>query len=204
MTLKIIGTGFGRTGTNSMRLALNELGFGPCHHMHEVIEKPLEVPYWLAAAKGQPVDWNQVFEGYNSCVDWPSAAYWRELAEFYPEAKILLTTRSEESWYKSITETIFKNMRDREGKSLEDLDPFSEMIERMVTQNTFGGDITTKSHVIDVYNANIKATQDAFSDDRLLTYSIGDGWEPLCTWLDVPVPETPFPKTNSTKQFNER
>ena len=106
MTLAVVGTGFGRTGTNSMRLALNQLGFGPCHHMKEVIDHPEQQRQWRALAKGGTPNWEQLFDGYRSAVDWPSAYYWRELIDAYPQAKVLLTTRDVESWYASIERTI--------------------------------------------------------------------------------------------------
>src|ERR1700755_877814 len=101
MPLSVIGAGFGRTGTLSLKLALEQLGFGPCYHMVEVFKTPKAPGYWEAAADGRPVDWDQVFEGYRATVDWPSATFWRELAEAYPEAKVILTLRDPESWFAS-------------------------------------------------------------------------------------------------------
>ncbi|WP_263489056.1 sulfotransferase family protein [Mesorhizobium sp. ES1-3] len=99
MSIKVIGTGFGRTGTDSMREALAILGFGPCHHMHEVIGNEEQKRMWRALAQGAAPDWNQLLSGYVSCLDWPSAYYWRELIEFYPDARVILTYRSAESWW---------------------------------------------------------------------------------------------------------
>ena len=110
MGLSVIGAGFGRTGTASMKTALELLGLGPCHHMKEV-KNSGQTNYWLAATKGQELEWNQVFEGYSSCVDWPAAFFWRELSEYYPDAKILLTVRDAESWYSSMQNTIFNVLK---------------------------------------------------------------------------------------------
>ena len=110
MSLSVIGAGFGRTGTASMKLALEQLGIGPCHHMKEVTT-PEQNSYWMAAAEGQQMQWDEVFEGFGSCVDWPAAFFWRELSECYPDAKIILTVRDPESWYQSIQNTIFKSLK---------------------------------------------------------------------------------------------
>src|SRR6185369_3613405 len=101
MTLTVIGTGFGRTGTDSLREALNMLGFGPCHHMVEVNTHDEQKRLWRALAGGTNAGWDTLFAGYRSCVDWPSAYYWRELIQVYPNAKVLLTYRSPESWWES-------------------------------------------------------------------------------------------------------
>src|SRR5271168_2365452 len=106
MTLEVIGSGFGRTGTMSLKRALDQLGFGPCHHMEEVFANPGQVPHWQALAAGQAVDWNLVFAGYRSQVDWPGAHYWRELAAAYPRAKVIHTERPEQLWWKSFSATI--------------------------------------------------------------------------------------------------
>ena len=108
MALSVIGAGFGRTGTESMKLALEALGLGPCHHMKEGLPNPEQISLWRAVARGEPADWDQIFEGYRSAVDWPAAHYWRELAAHYPDAKVVLTVRSPESWYASMENTILK------------------------------------------------------------------------------------------------
>jgi hypothetical protein len=187
----------------SMKRALDILGFGPCHHMEEVLKDQSQVAAWLAAAKGEEHNWDEMFKGYTSCVDWPSAAYWRELANYYPDAKIILTNRTAESWYASISKTIFATIGEKTEENAEHYTDFFEMVWRMVGLNTFDGDITNKDHVIEVFNANVKAAQDAFPSDRLLTYTIGDGWQPLCDWLGVAVPDIPFPRTNNKEEFFE-
>ena len=194
MTLSIIGAGFGRTGTNSMKVALEHLGFGPCHHMHEVIASPDQQAIWRSIASGHPHNWNEVFAAYHSSIDWPSAYFWRELVAHYPNAKILLTVRSSESWYASMQKTIFKTLR-------ESTEPESVGI-KLIAERVFGSNIDDPQHVISIYEKNISDVQAAFSSDRLHTYNLGDGWERLCQFLDVPVPDSPFPRTNSTAEFN--
>ncbi|GAB5471321.1 MAG: sulfotransferase family protein [Rhodospirillales bacterium] len=196
MTLEIIGAGFGRTGTESMRLALNRLGFGPCHHMHEVIENPEQQRLWRALGQGAAPDWEALFDGYRSAVDWPSAAYWREIAAAYPEAKVLLTLRSTESWLASIEKTIFPLARKSD-------DP-AALVRTVIAERTFGGRIDDPAHVAAVYERNSAEARASIPAERLLVYQVGDGWEPLCRFLGVPVPDEAFPRSNSTAEFNAR
>ena len=196
MTLKVIGTGFGRTGTDSMREALTMLGFGPCHHMFEVIGNPEQKARWRAMVAGGPKDWKSLFEGYAACVDWPSAHYWRELVQAYPEAKVILTWRSAESWWDSFAKTILQ------GISTND-DPASigkALIERQI----FGGRIADREHALAVYRANVDAVLAEVPPGRLLVHRLGDGWAPLCAHLGVPVPDAPYPHGNTTEAFQAR
>jgi len=192
MGLSVIGAGFGRTGTASMKSALELLDIGPCHHMKEVTT-PEQTTYWLAAAEEQIVDWNQVFNGYRSCIDWPAAFFWRELAEVYPDAKILLTVRDSEDWYKSMQNTIF-------GVLKHNPDAFA-VAAKLVGKRVFSNRFDDKDHVIGLYEQNICDVQAAFPSDRLLTYELGAGWEPLCNFLGKPIPDVAFPYSNTTEEF---
>lgn len=193
MGLEVIGAGFGRTGTDSMKNALETLGLGPCYHMSEVVTHPERVALWRKAAKGVLPDWDHAFAGFAATVDWPGACFWRELAAFYPQARILLTVRDSASWFTSMENTIL---------SLPRNDPDS-IGERLIANGVFGGDLG-RDHMIAVYERNTAAVQAAFDDDRLLTFTIGDGWEPLCRFLDRPVPDLPFPHTNRPDAFHRR
>lgn len=193
MALSVIGAGFGRTGTESMKLALEMLGLGPCHHMKEVLVEPDRVALWRSIAQGAVPDWDSVFADFNSTVDWPAAYYWRELARHYPDAKILLTVRSAESWFVSMENTILKTLR-------ASTDAASIGI-KLIGERVFGGRLDDRSHIIAAYQRNTAAVQAAFPPERLLTYAIGDGWAPLCRFLDKPVPATPFPHSNSTAEL---
>lgn len=195
MTLQVIGAGFGRTGTESMKLALEQLGFGPCHHMKEVLSNPGQLALWRAIARGDPPDWNAAFAGYRSAIDWPSAFFWRELSEVYPKAKIVLTVRSSESWHESMRNTIFKILE-------ASTDPESIGL-KLIGERVFDGRFRDRRHTIAVYEKNIADVQAAFDADRLLTYQLGDGWDPLCRFLGTPVPSQPFPRSNSTAEFTE-
>jgi hypothetical protein len=196
MPLKVIGTGFGRTGTDSMREALNMLGFGPCHHMVEVNSNEEQRRLWRALAKGAAPDWERLFAGYVSCVDWPSAHYWPELIKVYPEAKVILTWRSAESWWNSVEKTILNMMG-------ANADPESLGIS-LIRNQVFGGRGSEREHAVAVYEANVARVMAEVPKERLLVFKIGDGWEPLCAHLGVPVPKKPYPNRNSSAEFVQR
>lgn len=196
MALQIIGAGFGRTGTDSMKTALGMLGVGPCYHMSEVIGNEDRKEAWRAVAAGAPADWDAIFDGYRSTVDWPAAFFWRELAAHYPDAKILLTVRPAERWYDSMEQTILALLRDRP-------DP-ATVGSALVRDRVFGGNVTDRDHIIATYRRNIEEVQAAFGPDRLLTYEVGEGWERLCAFLGRPVPEVPFPHANDSATFRQR
>ncbi|MGB3179374.1 MAG: sulfotransferase family protein [Albidovulum sp.] len=198
MTIKVIGTGFGRTGTDSMREALTILGFGPCHHMVEVLPYRERKQLWRDRAAGLNPSWEQLFDGFSSCVDWPSAAYWPELIEHYPDARVILTWRSAESWWASFEKTILPHLlADTETEATA---PGSQMI----AERVFGGRPADRDHAIKIYEANVAAVKATVPASRLLIHSLGDGWIPLCAHLGVPVPDIPYPQRNSAKGFDER
>ncbi len=199
MALKVVGGGLGRTGTMSLKLALEQLGLGPCHHMEEVLKDPVrQVPLWNAAIQGKP-DWNAIFAGYNSAVDWPTAAFWRELAASYPQAKVILTVRGAESWYESISGTILALMSMPEQWP-PPIRPVFEMATKIVRERSFPGGLD-RDQIIQTFNAHVDAVKTAIPAERLLVYEVKEGWGPLCEFLGEPVPSTPFPKTNSKEEF---
>lgn len=199
MTIKVFSAGFGRTGTLSLKQALEQLGFGPCHHMEEVIKTgPAQVQLWSAAADGKP-DFKAIFDGYHSAVDWPTAAFWREMAAAYPDAKVVLSSRTPESWVKSFSDTILKVLLDRANWPPHMTD-WLNMVTRVVIDRSLGG-VTDPAGLIEVFKAHEATVEAAIPADRLLVHSAKDGWEPLCAHLGVPVPSTPYPRTNSTEEF---
>lgn len=197
MTLSVIGAGFGRTGTLSLKLALDQLGFGPCYHMVEVFKDPKAPGYWEAAADRQPVDWEEVFAGYGSTVDWPGATFYRELADAYPAAKVVLTVRDPETWFVSTQATIFKQDFDDAN------DPFQRMVSKVVGR-LFDQRLHDKAHVIEVYNRHNETVQQVIPPERLLVYNVAEGWAPLCAFLGVAAPDAPMPKVNSTEEFERK
>jgi hypothetical protein len=179
-----------------MREALNILGYGPCHHMVEIQTNEEQKRLWRELANGATADWEKLFAGYRSCVDWPSAYYWRELVARYPAARVILTYRSPESWWKSFESTILRSIRD-------DADPESLGIS-LIARQVFCGEPHNREKAIEFYNANVEAVQKTIPADRLLVYNLGDGWAPLCSHLGVEIPGQPYPKRNTTDQFRER
>jgi len=197
MTLKVIGEGYGRTGTMSLKLALEQLGFGPCHHMVEVFAHPESIPLWSDAADGK-ADWDAIFQGYVSAVDWPTATFYKELADKYPDAKVILTERDPESWFKSTQATIFA--RDIPPDTQ---DPWARMVSKVIAQ-LFDHRMHDKEKVISVFKAHNARVREVIPADRLLVYEVAQGWAPLCDFLGVPVPDGPMPKVNSTEEFQGR
>ena len=203
MALEIIGSGFGRTGTASMKLALEALGFGPCHHMEEVIGNPAQVPYWQAVAARKPVNWDEVFAGYRSQVDWPGAHVWRELAAAYPDAKVIHTVRPEEQWWNSFSATIgallsgFKDI-----PAPPHVKAIVDATYEMICVQTMGGSLDRES-ALAAYRRRTEDVRAAIPPERLLVFDVAQGWEPLCRFLGVPVPDMPFPRVNSTEEFWE-
>jgi hypothetical protein len=193
MTIRAIGAGFGRTGTDSMREALVILGFGPCHHMFEVNANDEQRRLWRRLAKGAEPNWDRLLAGYASCVDWPSAFYWRELMVRFPEAKVILTYRSPESWWDSFEKTILAYINTQ-------TDPES-LVETLIARRVFEGRPNDRSHAISCYEANVRAVKESVPAERLIIHNLGDGWDSLCAHLDVPLPSIPFPNRNSTAQI---
>jgi hypothetical protein len=196
MALQIIGSGLGRTGTKSLHSALNVLGFGPCHHMVEVFAHPESMPLWVEAYKGRP-DWDAIFKDYRSAVDYPGAQYWRELAAYYPDAKILHTVRDPDRWFESTQATIFSQRSPawRPG-------PAQEFFQTILGQ--FGERIGDRVFMTDYFRRHTEEVIAAIPAKRLLVYEVSQGWEPLCAFLGVPVPATPFPSENSRAEFAAR
>lgn len=200
MTLKVIGTGFGRTGTLSLKAALEQLGVGPTYHMMEVFPRPQHVGLWAAAGRGEAVDWDALFDGFNSTVDWPSTCFWRELIARYPDAKVIHTERPAEAWWKSFSLTIKEALDDDVAPPMR---AWSEMVNAVITARTFGGDMG-QANALKVYAAHNAEVKRTIPRDRLLDFDVAQGWGPLCAFLNVPVPATPFPKTNTTEDFRAR
>jgi hypothetical protein len=203
MALRIVGAGLGRTGTHSLKVALEQLLGAPCYHMVEVLQHPEAVPSWQDAVDGKPVDWTVMMHGYAAAVDWPVVAFWRELADAFPDALVLLSTRSSaQAWWKSADETIFAVTRRGVGGEHPELHAQIHMIEGLFDRFTpawnadDGGEAARRAY--DEHNAHVRATVPA---ERLIDWVPGDGWEPICRALGLPVPDEPFPHVNTTDEF---
>src|SRR5918998_2218637 len=208
--VKVIGAGFGRTGTASLKAALETLGFGPCYHMTEVFKHPGHAAFWRAAWRGEPVDWDGLLGAYEATVDWPACTFYAELMERYPDAKVLLSVRDPERWYQSTRSTIYELGRIRSGSPLSRLSfAFSfllgygtfktghgPMTEEIVWRGTFDGKFEDKHHAIEVFNRHNGEVQRRVPEGRLLVYEVKQGWGPLCEFFGVEVPDKPFPRLN--------
>ena len=203
MALAVIGAGFGRTGTKSLKAALEMLGLGPCHHMYEVSRVPTQLPYWQAAARGDPPNWDEVFADYRSAVDWPSARYWREITNHYPDAKVILSVRPEDKWIDSVHATIFPSMASWRTRPEGHRREVGRMAHETICDQVFDGRLDDREHAKAVYRAHIAEVQETIAPERLLTVDVAEGWPVICKFLGVPVPVEPFPRTNTTEQFLE-
>jgi len=199
MALKVVGAGFGRTGTLSLKNALEKIGYGPCYHMMEVFPRPEHVKMWHDAAFRRPVDWDVLFSGFVSTVDWPSTRWWKELAAHYPDSKIVLSLRDAESWYKSMSETIYQPMTwPVPDNAPEPVKLQNEMVRKAILAETFDNRFEDKAHAIAVFNRHNQEVRDTVDPKRLLVFEAKMGWEPLCRFLEVPVPNDPYPRLNDT------
>ena len=196
MSLRIIGAGIGRTGTLSLKLALEQLLGAPCYHMLEVLPRPEHIPLWHDAARGRMPDWHVLFEGYAAAVDWPASAFWPEIVAAYPEALVLLSVRDSEDWWQSASSTIFPATQSAEGD-------WRHMIDAMFAAR-FTTDIENKAACIAAYEAHNAQVRARVPASRLIEWQPGDGWQPICAALGLAVPSEPFPHTNTTAEFNER
>jgi hypothetical protein len=181
MALSIIGSGFGRTGTRSLKDALDLLGFGPCHHMEEVLPCPAQI---------------------GAQIDWPGAHVWRELATAFPDARVIHSVRPAEAWWNSFNGTIGKFLGIYRGMPLPPhVAAMSDAIDAIVGTQTFAGRFADKDHAIATYHEREAEVRAGIAPERLLVFDVAQGWEPLCAFLDVPVPDTPFPRTNNRDDF---
>ncbi len=200
MELKVVGAGVGRTGTASLKLALEQLLGGRCHHMREIIGDPVaQVPGWTDAIDGRDVDWQQLLSGYVAQVDWPGASFWREISAANPNALVVLSTRDADAWYRSASNTIF-HVFDSPPPGLEQW--FGSAVPKMFGER-FSDDLGNPTAMMDAFerhNAEVRAGVPA---GRLLEWTAPEGWEPICERLGVPVPNEAFPATNSTNEMRE-
>jgi Sulfotransferase domain len=211
--MRLIGAGLPRTGTLSQKVALEMLGLGPCYHMVNVLGDLDLVAQWRQAYEGDP-QWEQIFDGFPSTIDWPGSYYYRELVEFYPDAKVLLSVRDGQAWANSMRATIWGMFYDdilirhlSDARAI--IDPkwraFTELMKDMWKRSgLLNGAETTDEWMINAIERFQDEVQETVPSDRLLVWSVGEGWEPLCEFLEVPVPDTPFPHLNDSKLFADR
>jgi hypothetical protein len=211
--MKLIGAGLPRTATLSQKVALEILGLGPCYHMVNVLGDLDQVPVWRRCLEGER-RWQDVFGDCQSTVDWPGAFFYKELIDVYPDAKVLLSIRDGDAWERSMRDTIWGVLygdlliRDLSNARCR-VDPkwraYTELMNEMWHRSGLISERDTRSGEIAIamerYNEEV---QETVPSDRLLVWSPNEGWEPLCRFLDVPVPSMPFPHLNDSKEFGER
>jgi hypothetical protein len=196
MSLKVVGAGVGRTGTNSLKLALEQLVGGRCHHMFEVISDPAQIPMWTDAIEGRPVDWATMPPGFDTLVDWPGASFWPELSAANPDALVLLSVRDPEAWYRSASNSIFLIF----DNCPPELRPWFETM-RVLFRDRFSDQLDNPTVMMDAFERHNAAVRESVPPARLLEWTCGDGWEPICERLAVAVPDEPFPMTNALNDW---
>ena len=205
MALEVIGTGFGRTGTLSLKLALEQLGFGRCYHMLEVAQNPGHAALWSAAHDGAATDWSALFANYRATVDWPSTAFWRPIVDQFPDAKVIHSERPAQAWYASVANTIHQVMkRPTPAGAPAAMHEQLEMARKLILRGVFDDRFEDRSHALAIYEAHNARVKREIPRERLLVYEPGQGWEPLCKFLGVAMPATPYPRVNTTEDFKAR
>ena len=210
--ITVIGAGLPRTGTLSLKSALDLLGFGPTYHMFELMRRPRRVDDWLRAADGHPVDWDDVLRGYRSAVDWPASFFYRELAAAYPHARVILTVRDPQRWFDS-SERLLRSgaLRSMVSRPASRLVPLVGRMNRLmshISATTFAIDHETamrgtvgRQRAVAAFERHVREVAATVPADRLLVFDVREGWEPLCRFLGVPVPAVPFPHDNEAGSF---
>ncbi|CAA9463008.1 MAG: FIG01212366: hypothetical protein [uncultured Rubrobacteraceae bacterium] len=211
MNLEVIGAGFGRTGTLSLKAALEELGFGPCYHMRELYEHPEHVEQWQAAVRGEPVDWERVLGDYRSTVDWPGCSFYEELLEMNPDAKVILTVRDPQRWYESARDTIYRASKASYSAAfglaglviprVRPINSASRFVSELIWKGDFDGRFGDRGYAIGVFERHNEEVERRVPPERLLVYEVKQGWGPLCDFLGVETPDEPFPHLNDGEAF---
>ena len=214
--MNVIGAGFGRTGTTSLKAALETLGFGSAYHMTEVFTHPGHVGFWEAARRGERVDWEGFLSGYGVAVDWPACAFYAELMEAFPGAPVILTVRDPERWYESTRKTIYGMHRISSGPApvrlafalaglfAPGVTGIARLADEIVWKDTFDGRFEDRSYAIEAFRRHNEEVRRRVPPERLLVYDVKEGWAPLCDFLGVETPDEPFPHLNDTREMRRR
>ena len=201
--LQIIGAGFGRTGTHSLGLALEILGFSPCYNITEVTKNEGHTEMWNEALEGKPVDWQVLFANYGSAVEWPTITFLPQIMAQFPQAKIILTTREPDLWFESANATIFDGLE----LSAYHPDPIKRkqgnMTRRLILEHTFVNRYREKPFALEVMRRHNEQVIKFVPPERLLIYQVHEGWEPLCAFVGKPIPPAPFPHANKRTEFQD-
>lgn len=198
MELVVIGAGVGRTGTHSLKIALERLLDAPCHHMLEILGDPTQIPAWTNAIEGRPVDWSAMLSAYRAIVDWPGGSFWPELSAANPDALVLLSVRDPDDWYRSASNTIFLTF----DNMPPEIAPWMDTVRKLL-RNRFSDRFDDPTAMMDAFTRHNDTVRAQVPANRLLEWTPGDGWESICERLGLAVPAEPFPITNTTDEFRE-
>ena len=214
--MRIIGAGFGRTGTTSLKAALETLGFGPSYRLDEVFKHPEQVAFWEAASRGERVDWEGFFAGYGVAVDWPAFSFYKELTQAFPGAPVILTVRDPDRWYESVRSTLYGIHKLSAGPAPVGLafalagllapavTGIARLADRTLWDGLFDGRFEDRSYAIETFRRHNEEVRRHVPPERLLVYDVKEGWAPLCAFLGVDVPDRPFPHLNDTREMRRR
>jgi hypothetical protein len=214
--VKVIGAGFGRTGTTSLKAALETLGFGASYRLTEVFKHPEHVAFWEAARRGERVDWEGFFSGYGVAVDWPACTFYGEIMEAFPGAPVILTVRDPDRWYESVRSTIYGIRTLSAGRApmrlafalaglfAPGVTGIARLADELLWEGTFDGRFEDRSYAIETYKSHNAEVRRQVPPERLLVYDVKEGWAPLCDFLGVEVPDQPFPHLNDTREMRRR
>lgn len=201
MTLAVLGAGFGRTGTLTLKLALEKLGLAPCYHMLEVMRNPAHARLWADARRGELAPVHALLASYAAAVDWPVTAFWREILSAAPNVRVVLTVRDSAEWYASFRDTILETSAGLSPPSDSSLRVLYDLTRDLIVNGVFGGRAHDERHARAVYEAHNRDVMASVPPERLLVFEPAAGWEPLCTFLGRPVPAEPFPHVNARASF---
>ena len=201
MTLRVVGAGLGRTGTHSLKLALEQLLDGRCYHMSELFDREDDTAVWTAATRGEEVDWAAFLSEFAATVDWPACAFWEQIASAVPDAVVLLSLReAPEAWWASFEQTIAQALQ-KEVPADDEAWVARRRLTIAMMEGTFTPDWSDRDAAIAAYERHNQHVRDTVPANRLVEWRPGDGWEPICAALAIDVPAKPFPHTNTSAEF---
>jgi hypothetical protein len=215
MTIKVIGAGFGQTGTSTLRAVMEELGFGPCYQSYVLFSRPTDIEFWDKVDQGNAVDFNELFSEFQASVGFPGYIYYKQIMEYYPDAKVLLSIRDPEEWYENASKTILVPDRNPGNKELADsirefnpylgecIDRIADLHRKVLHEEIFEGKFEDKDFAIGRFIERNQEVKKTVPPERLLVYQVTEGWEPICQFLEVPVPNKPFPHLNPISEFHK-
>ena len=201
MPLKVIGAGFGRTGTQSLKIALERLNFGPCYHLFELLRNPKHYQLWENIVFYHNLDFSEIFKNFKSAVDWPASAYWKELYHLDNSTKVILTVRDPRKWYQSMRNTIYKNYLNYLSTDDDRFKKIGDITLKPIFETIFQGAFEDKIKAIHIFNEHIANVKEQIPEKNLLIYTIGSGWDPLCKFLETAIPADNYPNVNTTEEF---